>query len=74
MLSEHYNSDHGHPTVVPYYLHGVRPEVSLFIPRAGPMPGPPPLLGSKRDGADPHAVAPFFQGGYPPPVCDIICI
>ncbi|KXJ18463.1 genetic suppressor element 1 isoform X2 [Exaiptasia diaphana] len=70
MLSEHYNSDHGHPTVVPYYLHGVRPEVSLFIPRAGPMPGPPPLLGSKRDGADPHAVGPFFPGGYPPPMLD----
>ncbi|KAK3744430.1 hypothetical protein QZH41_003168 [Actinostola sp. cb2023] len=66
MLSEHYTGDHGHP-VVPYYLHGGRPEVPLFIPRAGPLPGPPPLLGSKRDGADPHGVSPFFQGAYPPP-------
>jgi hypothetical protein len=72
MISEHgYPTEHGHP-VVPYYLHGGRPDVPLFIPRGGPLPGPPPLLASKRDGADPHSVSPFFQGVYPPPVSAVM--
>lgn len=72
MLSEHFTGEHGHPAVVPYYLHGGRPDVPLFVPRAGPIPGPPPLLGSKREGGDPHSVSPFFQGAFPPPVCLVL--
>lgn len=62
MISEHgFPTEHGHP-MVPYYLGG-RPDVPILFQR-----GPPPLLASKREGGEPHAVSPYFQGVYPPSV------
>ncbi|XP_032229439.1 uncharacterized protein LOC116613003 isoform X2 [Nematostella vectensis] len=66
MLSEQFPGDHA-PHALPYYLQGAKPDMPMFLPRAGPIPGPPPLLGSKREGPDAH-MSQFYPAPFPPDI------